>query len=83
MIDINKQKYIESKAILDKMTKVIDTSNKNHKEMFIRYIGLCNKMLHYNIDNYDLGVADIFGIAGASMALEKRYEGRLRTFATE
>ncbi len=65
----------ENKEIFDRMSRLIDTSEENHKLIIERYISLCNRELHKrtNSDSF-------FGIYGASLAIKQRFESKFGKF---
>lgn len=68
----------EPEIILDKMNKIINTSNIVHKEVVTRYLCLGNKLLN-NMEQYPDDF-DIWSIAGASTAIKQNYEAKFGTF---
>lgn len=62
---------LEASVILDKMAAVIEGASEKNKEVARRWISLGNFELHKIIDQ---GGGAVWGIVGASMALQDRWE---------
>lgn len=63
------------KELLDKISRMIDTSDEQHKDCVERYISLVNRRLHKETD------MDAFhGIYGASAVLQRKWEDKFGMF---
>jgi hypothetical protein len=61
-----------AKKILDRINRVIETSDHRHKAFAERYISLANRQLHKE--------KDIWGVMGASQALLAKWEKKFGVF---
>lgn len=61
------------KELLDKISRMIDAADEQHKDCVERYISLANRQLHQEKDEF-------WGIAGASLALQRRWEDKFGVF---
>lgn len=70
-------KNTEAKNILTKMTKVVQSSRKEHKAVVARYLSLANRRLHEIINN---GCAEPFVVAGTSTSIQNDYIDKFGAF---
>ena len=61
------------KELLDKVNRMIETTDEQHKDCVERYITLVNKRLNQEKE-------EIRGIHGASAILQRRWEDKFGTF---
>lgn len=61
------------KELLDKISRMIDTADEEHRDCIERYISLANRQLHQEKD-------EVWGIVGASLALQRRWNDKFGVF---
>ena len=71
----NKSDDTSIEIILKKMVRVIKTSDDRHRYMAERYISLANHRLN-DISNSN----NVWGVIGASMAIEKQWNAKFGAF---
>jgi len=69
----------ETKELLDRMKRVIDSSEKKHKQVANRYLCLANRKIRGDMDRGKFK-GHLWGVIGASMGLEKRWEAKFGIF---
>jgi hypothetical protein len=70
----------EHSQLFEKMARLIDTAKPEHKRVVERYLSLCNKKLHNDIDKKNYEWNGIWGIIGGSMGIEERFKSVFGTF---
>ena len=62
------------KELLDKISRMIDTADEQHKDCVERYVSLVNRRLKQETD-------EIYGIWGASVAIQRKWEDKFGAFS--
>ena len=61
------------KELLDKINRMIESADEQHRDCVERYVSLANRRLQQEKD-------EIYGIWGASVALQRKWEDKFGTF---
>jgi hypothetical protein len=70
----------EHNALFEKMARLIDTAKPEHKSVVERYISLCNRKLHNDLEKHKLSKPQVWGLIGGSLGIESRFNGVFGVF---